>query len=53
MICAFTFDELERIVDWGRWKEREVDLDPEDSELLERIKRLADAAVEREWRESW
>ena len=41
MICAFTLDELERIVDWGRWKRREVDLDPGESELFERIKRLA------------
>jgi hypothetical protein len=48
MICAFTVDELQRVVDWGHWKQREVDPDPEDSELLERIGRLAEEAAERD-----
>jgi hypothetical protein len=47
ILCAFTLSELERLVDWGSWKEREIALEPEDSELLERIKRLAVAAAER------
>jgi hypothetical protein len=46
ILCAFTPRELERLVDWGSWKEREIALDSEDSELLERIKRLAVAAAE-------
>jgi hypothetical protein len=48
ILCAFTLNELERLVDWGSWKEREIALEPEDSELLERIKRLAVAAGERQ-----
>jgi hypothetical protein len=47
ILCAFTLSELERLVDWGSWKEREIALEPEDSGLLERIKRLAVAAAER------
>ena len=47
ILCAFMLSELERLVDWGSWKEREIALEPEDSELLERIKRLAVAAPER------
>jgi hypothetical protein len=50
MLCAFTLSELERLVDWGSWKKREIALEPEDSELLERIKRLAVAAAERQAR---
>ena len=46
ILCAFIPSELERLVDWGFWKEREIALDREDSELLERIKRLAVAAAE-------
>jgi hypothetical protein len=52
ILCAFTLSELERLVDWGSWKEREIALGPEDSELLERIKRLAVAAAERQSRGS-
>jgi hypothetical protein len=52
ILCAFTLSELERLVDWGSWKEREIALKPEDSELLERIKRLAVAAAERQSRGS-
>jgi hypothetical protein len=48
ILCAFKHSELERLVDWGSWKEREIALEPEDSELLERIKRLAVAAPEQE-----
>jgi hypothetical protein len=48
ILCAFTLSELERLVDWGFWKEREIVLEPEDSELLERIKRLAVAAAEQQ-----
>jgi hypothetical protein len=47
ILCAFTLNELERLVDWGSWKERGIALEPEDSQLLERIKRLAVAAAER------
>jgi hypothetical protein len=50
ILCAFTLSELERLVDWGSWKEREIALEPEDSELLERIKRLGVAAAERQAR---
>jgi hypothetical protein len=50
ILCAFTLSELERLVDWGSWKEREIALESEDSELLERIKRLAVAAAERQAR---
>jgi hypothetical protein len=52
ILCAFTLSELERLVDWGSWKEREIALEPEDSELLERIKRLAVAAPEQQARGS-
>jgi hypothetical protein len=51
--CAFTVDELERLVDWGHWKEREIDLEREDDELLERIKRLAVAVREEQRRGRW
>jgi hypothetical protein len=47
ILCAFMLSELERLVDWGTWKEREIALEPEDSELLERIKRLVVAVAER------
>lgn len=52
ILCAFTLSELERLVDWGSWKQRERALEPEDGELLERIKRLAVAAAERPSRAS-
>jgi hypothetical protein len=48
ILCAFTLSELERLVNWGSWKEREIALEPEDSELLERIKRLSVAAAEQQ-----
>ena len=32
ILCAFTLTELERLVDWGSWKEREIALEPEDGE---------------------
>jgi hypothetical protein len=43
ILCAFTLSELERLVAWGSWKQREIALEPEDGELLERIKRLVAA----------
>jgi hypothetical protein len=46
MIYAFTVAELERLVDWGHCKELVIYLEPEDYELLERIKRLVVAAGE-------
>jgi hypothetical protein len=52
ILCAFTLSELERLVEWGSWKEREIALESEDSELLERIRRLAVAAAERRSRGS-
>jgi hypothetical protein len=47
ILCAFTLSELERLVAWGSWKQREIALEREDRELLERIKRLALDAAER------
>jgi hypothetical protein len=46
--CAFTIDELTRLVDWGNRNARVADLQPDDVELLERIKRLVAAARERQ-----
>ena len=48
IICAFTAHELERLLDWGNGNAGVVDLEPEDDELLERIKRLVAAARERQ-----
>jgi hypothetical protein len=48
IMCAFTVHELERLLDWGNGKAGVVDFEPEDDELLERIKRLVSAARERQ-----
>ena len=53
ILCAFTASELERLAAWGCWKERELALGPEDSELLERIKRLAEAGREQPAPRQW
>jgi hypothetical protein len=50
ILCAFTVDELERLADWGDRTGRQIDLEPPERELLERIKRLAEAARERQRR---
>jgi hypothetical protein len=50
ILCAFTVDELERLADWGDRTGRQIDLEPRERELLERIKRLAEAARERQRR---
>lgn len=50
ILCAFTLDELERLADWGDRPGRQIDLEPPERELLERIKRLAAAARERQRR---
>jgi hypothetical protein len=47
IICAFTVPELERLLAWGNLKAGGVDFEPEDDELLERIKRLVAAARRR------
>jgi hypothetical protein len=47
IICAFTVPELERLLAWGNLKAGVVDFEPEDDELLERIKRLVAAARRR------
>jgi hypothetical protein len=49
ILCAFTL-ELERLADWGNRTGRQIDLEPPERELLERIKRLAAAARERQRR---
>jgi hypothetical protein len=50
ILCAFTLDELERLADWGDRTGPQIDLEPPERELLERIKRLAAAARERQRR---
>ena len=53
IICAFTVDELERLAHWGDRTTSEIDLEPEERELLERTKRLAAAARERQRQREW
>lgn len=53
IICAFTVDELERIVHWGDRTGREIELEPMERELLERIKQLAADSRERQRRGWW
>jgi hypothetical protein len=53
IICAFTVEELERLAHWGDRTAREIDLGPVERELLERIKRLAEAARKRQHHCRW
>jgi hypothetical protein len=53
IICAFTVDELERLAHWGARATSEIDLEPEERELLERTKRLAAAARKRQRQREW
>jgi hypothetical protein len=53
IICAFTVDELERLAHWGDHMTGEIDLEPVERELLERTKRLAAAARQRQRQREW
>jgi hypothetical protein len=53
IICAFTVDELERLAHWGDRTTWEIDLEPDERELLERTKRLAAAARKRQRQKEW